>query len=53
MKDYLQPAATFALALAIASLGFTLPQLADAQGLSYFDGHKNRPIHIKCVSGCR
>ena len=25
MKDYLQPAATFALALAIASLPFTLP----------------------------
>ena len=28
MKDYLQPAATFALALAIASLGFTLPKAA-------------------------
>ena len=26
MKDYLQPAATFALALAIASLPFTLSQ---------------------------
>ena len=25
MKDYLQPAATFALALAIASVPFTLP----------------------------
>ena len=25
MKDYLQPAATFALALAIASLPFTIP----------------------------
>ena len=28
MKDYLQPAATFALALAIASLPFTLPAMA-------------------------
>ena len=28
MKDYLQPAATFALALSIASLGFTLPRTA-------------------------
>ena len=26
MKDYLQPAATFALALSIASLPFTVPQ---------------------------
>lgn len=26
MKDYLQPAATFALALALASLPFTVPQ---------------------------
>ena len=30
MKVYLQPAATFALALAIASLPFTLPQGAKA-----------------------
>ena len=30
MKDYLQPTATFALALAIASLGFTLPRDADS-----------------------
>ncbi len=30
MKDYLQPAATFALALAIASLPLTLTQTAKA-----------------------
>ena len=30
MKDYLQPAATFALALAIASVPFTLPMGAKA-----------------------
>ena len=32
VKDYLQPAATFALALAIASLGFTLPPAIKAYG---------------------
>ena len=32
MKDYLQPAATFALALAIASLPFTIPHGVKAYG---------------------
>ena len=32
MKDYLQPIATFTLALAIGSLGFTLPQTVKALG---------------------
>ena len=32
MKDYLQPAATFALALAIASLPFTVPMGVRAYG---------------------
>ncbi len=32
MKDYLQPAATFALALAVASLPFTIPQGVKAYG---------------------
>ena len=32
MKDYLQPAATFALALAIASLPFTVPMGVKAYG---------------------
>ena len=32
MKDYLQPAATFALALAIGSLPFTMPMGAKAFG---------------------
>ena len=32
MKDYLQPAATFALALSIASLPFTLPMGVKAYG---------------------
>ena len=31
MKDYLQPAATFALALALASLPFTLPMGVKAE----------------------
>ena len=35
MKDYLQPAATFALALAIASLPFTTTRMATA--LEAFD----------------
>ena len=32
MKDYLQPAATFALALAIGSLPFTVPMGVKAYG---------------------
>ena len=36
MKDYLQPAATFALALAIASLPFTVPQGVRAFGDSVY-----------------
>ena len=32
MKDYLQPAATFALALALASLPFTVPMGVKAYG---------------------
>ena len=38
MKDYLQPAATFALALAIASLPLTLPMGAKAMGSVWLDG---------------
>ena len=53
MKDYLQPAATFALALAIGSLPFTLPRIADAEVNSRYDGEPGWPIHVKVVSGCR
>ena len=52
MKDYLQPAATFALALAIASVPFTLPRMAEAQ-LNSWMGTREDPIHIYCVVGCR
>ena len=38
MKDYLQPAATFALALAIASLPFTVPMGVKAAGSTWIDG---------------
>ena len=50
MKDYLQPAATFALALAIASLGFTLPREGNAQIDSLYNGSGPMvPIHVKIV----
>ena len=38
MKDYLQPAATLALALAIASVPFTLPIGVKALSSIYVDG---------------
>ena len=38
VKDYLQPAATFALALSVASLPFTLPRIAEAQVSSFITG---------------
>ena len=47
MKDFLQPAATFSLALAIASLGFTLPRLADAQITE--SGSRYNPVHVKII----
>ena len=53
MKDYLQPAATVALALSIASLPFTLPRIAEAQVNKTWDGEPGYPIHVKVVSGCR
>ena len=57
MKDYLQPAATFALALAIASLGFTLPPAMKAYGehvtISGQVGITTPGyLDIKCYSGC-
>ena len=52
MKDYLQPAATLALALSIASLPFTLPLIAEAEVSGLYNGEPNYPIHVKVVSGC-
>lgn len=57
MKDYLQPAATFALALAIASLGFTLPPAMRAYGDSVYvtgeiDIRSPGYIDVKCHEGC-
>jgi len=46
MKNYLQPAATFALALAIASLGFTLPKEATAE---MFSGDT---IYVRHLNSC-
>ena len=57
MKAYLQPAATFALALAIASLGFTLPPAMKAYGENVNVRGQIRIttpgyLDIKCYSGC-
>ena len=38
MKDYLQPAATFALVLTIAALPFTVPMSAKAFTSVFLDG---------------
>ena len=48
MKDYLQPAATFALALAIASLPFTLPMGANALSSTWVDG----AINVTHMNSC-
>lgn len=48
MKDYLQPAATFALALAIASLPLTLPMGAKAMS----DDWVNGTISVKHINSC-
>jgi len=47
MKDYLQPAATFALALALASLPFTVPMGAKAVG-----GEVWGEIYVNHVNSC-
>ena len=47
MKDYLQPAATFALALALASLPLTIPMGAKA-----FDGGIWGSIHVTHKNSC-
>lgn len=52
MKDYLQPAATFALALAIASLPFTLAQNVEAQ-VDNYNGEPGWPLHVKIVEYSR
>ena len=51
VKDYLQPAATFALAIAIASLGFTLPPAMRAYGDTITV--TTAPGDYLQVSGCR
>ena len=57
MKDYLQPAATFALALSIASLPFTLPMGVNAYGDAVtVSGTVNITspgyLDVKCHDGC-
>ena len=57
MKDYLQPAATFSLALAIASLPFTIPVGVKAYGESVTISGQvaiTSPgyIDVKCHDGC-
>ena len=57
MKDYLQPAATLALALSIASLPFTLPMGVSAYGERVrISGEVaiTSPgfIDVKCYDGC-
>ena len=47
MKDYLQPAATFALALAIASLPFTIPMGAKA-----FNGYISGSVNVYHENSC-
>ena len=56
MKDYLQPAATFALAMAIASLPFTIPvgvnaamQKIEIEGSS---DSSTFPIYVKHLNTC-
>ena len=44
-----QPAATFALAISIISY----PVLVKSEVSNIFNGDPTRPIHIKCVGGCR
>ena len=51
MKVYLQPASTFALALAVGSLTFTLPRISEVQ-VGVYNGAPSAPIHVKVVSGC-
>jgi len=46
MKDYLQPAATFALALAIGSLPFTMPM--DAKAMNQIWGK----IQVEHLNSC-
>lgn len=53
MKNYLQPAATFALALAIGSLPFTLPSSVNSQVNMHHNGGPYSPIHVKVVDGCK
>ena len=57
MKDYLQPAATLALALSIASLPFTLPMGVRAYGeyvtITGTIGITSPGyIDVKCYEGC-
>lgn len=48
--NYLQPAATFALAISIASVGFTSPNRGNAQIDKIYNGSSMRhPIHVKLV----
>jgi hypothetical protein len=46
VKDYLQPAATFALALSIASLPFTVPMGAKAFTNVFLDGGSISVTHV-------
>lgn len=52
MKDYLQPAATFALALAIGSLPFTLPMAVSASNFMTVATGMN-PLEVNIRGGCR
>ena len=50
VKEYLQPAATLALAFSIASLGFTLPNRGHAEIDKIYNGSSMKyPIHVKLV----
>ena len=50
MKEYLQPAATFALAISIASLGYTLPNRGHTEIDKIYNGSSIRhPLHVKLV----
>ena len=49
MKDYLQPAATFALALAIASLPLTIPIAAQAYSVVYL---RDSTVSVRHLNSC-
>ena len=55
VKDYLQPAATLALALSIASLPFTIPMGVNAMQKIEIEGSNDSrtfPIYVKHLNSC-